>query len=183
MTFIHGYLLAGLALAGVPILVHLIMRQKPKQLPFPAFRFLRQRHLINRRKMPLQHLLLLLLRAGLIAALCLALARPRVYSERVSVGTERPVAAALVFDTSPRMEYAVGGQTRLDDAKRQARELIEEMADGSRVAVLDSGEEGGADFLPNRDLAKARLDALRVRPAGPPVNRAIDSALRLLQQA
>ena len=54
MTFLHGYLLAGLALAGVPILVHLIMRQKPRQLPFPAFRFLRQRHLINRRKMRLR---------------------------------------------------------------------------------------------------------------------------------
>ena len=60
MTFIHGYLLGGLLLAGVPVLLHLIMRQKPKQLRFPAFRFLRQRHVINRRKIRLQHLLLLL---------------------------------------------------------------------------------------------------------------------------
>src|SRR5204863_7716439 len=76
MTFIHGYLLFGLALAGLPVLIHLIMRQKPKQLPFPAFRFLRQKAFINRRKLQLQHLLLLLLRMLLIAALCLGLARP-----------------------------------------------------------------------------------------------------------
>src|ERR1700730_16263665 len=115
-----GWVLGGLALLGLPVLLHLIMRQKPRQLPFPAFRFLRQRHLINRRKMRLQHLLLLLLRVGLIAALCLGLARPRGSRERVTFGTERPVAAALVFDTSPSMEYAVGGQTRLDEARRQA---------------------------------------------------------------
>src|SRR5437870_13008322 len=108
MTFLHGYLLAGLALAGVPILVHLIMRRKPRPLPFPAFRFLRQRHLINRRKLRLQHLLLLLLRMLLIAALCLALARPRSFSNRSASGSERPVAAVLVFDTSPSMEYTAG---------------------------------------------------------------------------
>ena len=64
MTFIHGYLLAGLVLAGVPILVHLIMRQKPRVLPFPAFRFLRQRALTNRRTLRLRHLLLMLLRVA-----------------------------------------------------------------------------------------------------------------------
>src|SRR5947209_5548028 len=114
MTFIHGYLLAGLALAALPVLIHLIMRQKPKQLAFPAFRFLRQTHVINRRKMRLQHLLLLLLRMLLIAALCLALARPRIVLSAVSIGNERAVAAVLVFDTSASMEYAAAGQTPPD---------------------------------------------------------------------
>jgi hypothetical protein len=30
----------GLLLAGIPVLLHLLMRQKPRRLPFPAFRFL-----------------------------------------------------------------------------------------------------------------------------------------------
>ncbi len=111
MTFIHGYLLAGLLLVGVPVLLHLIMRQKPRHVSFPAFRFLRQRHLINRRKLRLQHLLLLLLRMGIIAALCLALARPRVAAERVAAlfSNERPVAAVFIFDTSASMEYSAAG--------------------------------------------------------------------------
>src|SRR5919198_116674 len=103
MSFIHGYILGGLVLAGVPILLHLIMRQKPKRLPFPAFRFLKQRHRINQRRLRLQHLLLLLLRVLVIASLCLALARPRVFSHRLSLGAGRPVSAVLVFDTSPSM--------------------------------------------------------------------------------
>ena len=44
MTFIHGYLLGGLVLVGLPVLIHLIMRQRPRPLSFPAFRFLRQQH-------------------------------------------------------------------------------------------------------------------------------------------
>ena len=100
MTFIHGYLLGGLLLAGVPVLLHLILRQKPRRLPFPAFRFLKARQKINQRRLQLQHLLLLLLRVAAISALCLALARPRLFSSRFVAGGDRPVVAALLFDTS-----------------------------------------------------------------------------------
>src|ERR1700687_454669 len=124
MTFIHPYLLLGLVLAGLPVLIHLIMRQKPKQLVFPAFRFLRQKAFINRRKLRLQHLLLMLLRMLLIALLCLGLARPRVVTQQISLGNERPVAAVLIFDTSMSMEYAVASVSRLDEAKQRARELL-----------------------------------------------------------
>ena len=57
-------LLTGAALVGLPVLLHLIMRQEPKRLPFPAFRFLKQQRQINQRKIRLRHLLLLLLADG-----------------------------------------------------------------------------------------------------------------------
>ncbi len=186
MTFIHGYLLGGLLLVGVPVLLHLIMRQKPRHLQFPAFRFLRQRHLINRRKLRLQHLLLLLLRMGVIAALCLALARPRVAAERVAAlfNSERPVAAVLIFDTSPSMEYSAAGQTRLEEAKQRARELLDEMDAGSQIALLDSGDDagtGGAEWM-SPALAQTRIDGLHIRPANGVLNRQIDRAVRLLEK-
>src|SRR5215472_7286745 len=131
MTFIFPLLLGGLVLVGVPILLHLIMRQKPKHLLFPAFRFLLQRHRTNLRKLRLRHLLLLALRVLLLAAVCLALARPKAFSDRFNLSTERPVAAVLLFDTSPSMEYAIedksGRRTRLEEAKRRARELLGEL--------------------------------------------------------
>src|SRR3954454_7966445 len=182
MSFVHGYLLTGLLLAGLPVLVHLVMRQKPRQLPFPAFRFLRQRHLVNRRRLRLQHLLLMALRMLLIAGLCLALARPRVFSGRASVGAERPVAAVLVFDTSPSMEYTVAGRTRLEEDRQRARELLDEMAEGSLLAVLDTADDVGAEWAPSRELVAGRVEALRVRPANAPLGRALDAACRLLEQ-
>jgi hypothetical protein len=185
MTFIHGYLLAGLVLVGVPILLHLIMRQKPKQLAFPAFRFLRQKARINQRKIRLQHWLLLALRVLLIAALCLALARPRLAANRVPFGGEQAVAAVLVFDTSASMEYTVD-RTRLDEAKRRAGEILDDLAPNSLVAVFDTGDEAGSDepgdeWLSGSQL-RARVEGLRVRPANAPVNRQIERAYRLLQK-
>src|SRR5437879_10228456 len=100
MTFIYPVLLSGLVLLGVPILLHLIMRQKPKHLLFPALRFLVQKHRTNQRKLQLRHLLLLAMRMLLIAAACLALAPPEIFSERLNLSVERPIAALLLHDAS-----------------------------------------------------------------------------------
>lgn len=186
MSFIHGYLLAGLLLVGLPVLLHLIMRQKPRPLQFPAFRFLRQRHVINRRKIRLQHLLLLLLRMAVIAGLCLALARPRVAADRVAslFNNERPVAAVLIFDTSASMEYSAAGRTLLEEARQRAGELLDEMDPNSQIVLLDSGDDAGAagsEWL-SPALAQTRLDGLRIRPANAAVNRHLDQAVRLLEK-
>src|SRR5262245_49534053 len=138
MFLLHPLLLGGLALMGLPILLHLIMRQKPKHLMFPAFRFLQQRAKTNQRKIKLRHLLLLLLRMLLIALICLALARPRFFSERFHIANQN-AAVVLVIDTSPSMEYAVAGKSRLEETKQRALEVLDEMGDGSRVAIIDTG--------------------------------------------
>jgi hypothetical protein len=105
MTLVFPIVLGGLVLAGIPVLLHLIMRQKPKTLAFPAFRFLLERRRTNARKLQLRHLVLLALRMLLIVLICLALGRPRLFHQGLRLSSERPVAAVLVFDTSPSMEY------------------------------------------------------------------------------
>jgi hypothetical protein len=179
MTFIFPILLGGLVLMGIPILLHLIMRQKPKHLLFPAFRFLLQRHRTNQRKIRFRHLLLLALRLFIIIAICLALARPKFFSERLNLGGDQPVAAVLVFDTSYSMEYKSGEDTRLDAARRRALELIEDLPEGSRIAVLDTGEPDG-EWLPSLSLARDRITDLRLRPANSPVTSRLAEAYRLL---
>jgi hypothetical protein len=179
MSFIFPLLLGGLVLAGIPVLVHLIMRQKPKHLLFPAFRFLLQRHRTNQRKLRLRHILLLSLRMLLIAAICLALARPKVFSERLNLSADRPVAAVLLFDTSASMEYTIKGETRLDVAKRRAQELLNELPEGSRVAVIDTAEPGG-EWLPTLSLARDRVADRALRPANGPITSRIAEAYQLL---
>ncbi len=179
MSFVFPLFLGGAVFLAVPVLVHLIMRQKPKHLFFPAFRFLLQRHRTNQRKLRLRHLLLLALRMLLIAAICLALARPKVFSERINLGGDRPVAVVLVFDTSLSMEYASAGRSRLDEAKRRAAELLAEIPDGSRVAVLDTAEPIG-EWLPTLSLARERIAELKLRPNNSPVTSRLGEAYRLL---
>jgi hypothetical protein len=179
MTFVYPLLLSGLALIGIPILVHLIMRQKPKQLPFPAMRFLLQKHRTNQRKLQLRHLLLLALRIGLVGAICLALARPKVFSDRLNLSSDRPAAVAMVFDTSPSMGYESGNRSRLDEAKRRAYEVLDMLPEGSRVAVLDTAEPGG-EWLASPSLARERIAKLELRPANNPVTTQLTPAYDLL---
>ena len=125
MSFIHPLLLSGLLLAGLPVLLHLILRQQPKRVPFPAFRFLVPKATSNRRKLRLRNWLLLLLRILMLALMCLALARPKIFSDRLNLAGDRPMVAVLVIDTSASMGYVVNGKSRLDEAKARAIELIE----------------------------------------------------------
>src|SRR5438132_12592411 len=156
MTFIFPLMLGGAILAGIPVLLHLIMRQKPKRLLFPAFRFLLQRHRTNQRKLRLRHILLLALRMLLIAAIVFALARPKIFSERLNLTADQPVAAILLFDTSASMQYTVKNETRLDVAKRRAQEMLDELPERRRLAVLDTAEPGG-EWLPTLSLAPDRV--------------------------
>src|SRR5437870_5255778 len=179
MTFLFPVMLGGAILAGIPILLHLIMRRKPKHLMFPAFRFLLQRHRTNQRKLKLRQLLLLALRLFLVIGICLALARPKVFSDRLNIGGERPVAAVLAFDTSYSMAYMSGGSNRLDAAKKRAEELLNELPEGSRIAILDTAEPGG-EWLPSLALARERIAGLKLKPANNPITSRLAEAYRLL---
>src|SRR4051812_25808112 len=138
----YAILITGAALVGLPIILHLIMKQEPKRLLFPAVRFLQQKQRTNQRKMRLRHFLLLLLRCLLIAIFCATLIQPKVPSAGlVNLQGDAPVAAVLVIDTSPSMGYKADGKTRLQEAQRRALELLDGLPSGSRVAVADPRSE------------------------------------------
>jgi hypothetical protein len=78
MILLNPALLAGLALVAVPVILHLMMRAKPKRLVFPALRLIQMRRKQSTQRLRLRHLLLLLLRMGVIAAFVILIARPSV---------------------------------------------------------------------------------------------------------
>src|SRR3954447_20530159 len=117
MGFVTPALLAGAALIALPIVLHLIMRREVQRLTFPALRFVEQRRSVNQHRLRLRHLLLLALRCAIIACLAFALARPTLHGSGAERREGAPVAAALVFDNSLRMQYEQDDQTRLKKAK------------------------------------------------------------------
>src|SRR5687768_12057175 len=78
MAFVNLSLLLGGLLATIPVVLHLVLRQQPKHVTFPALRFLKQRHESNRRQLQLRQWILLFLRCAVLALLAAALARPSV---------------------------------------------------------------------------------------------------------
>lgn len=174
-------ILAG-SLAGLPILLHLLMKQEPKRLIFPALRFLQVRQKQNQRKLRIRHWLLLALRCALIALFGIALFQPIAKSKGIlALGGEQPIAACLIIDRSPSMGYRTGTATRMSEAIRRAMELLDDLPTGSRVAVIDPADPAPGWELTVAD-ARTRLETYR-EPIGVavPVTVGLASAYQLLK--
>lgn len=65
-------------LGVIPVILHLLLRAKPKKLMFPALRLIMNRRRQNVQRMRLKHFWLMLLRVAVIVILVLAVARPRI---------------------------------------------------------------------------------------------------------
>lgn len=176
----HTILIAGAALVGLPILLHLIMKQEPKRLTFPAFRFLKQKLKTNQRKLRLRHFILLALRMLLIALFCLTLYQPTFKSDQLNIRGEQPVAVVIIIDTTPSTGY-IGGdnKSRLDEQRRRALELLEELPDKSPVAIVDTSDLNG-HWLLDIGAARRRIEELKETKGGQPVSSGIAVAYQLL---
>jgi hypothetical protein len=171
-SLIHAGLAAGAALAALPIILHLFMRQTPKHIIFPALMLIRQRQRQSRKRLRIKNWLLLLARMAVLALMALALARPQLYSQ-VPLGDESvPTALGLVFDTSLSMEYKEKDKTRLDEAKERAREIVSNLPDSSLVFVVDSAEPGSPVGL-SPAAALKRIEGLTIRRVNRPLNAAM----------
>src|SRR5690348_10280126 len=119
ITFVTAGLTAGAALAAIPVIIHLIMRQTPKHVIFPALRLIKERQKQSKKRLRIRNWLLLVARMVLIALMALALARPRLYSQTSLGDREVETALGLVFDTSYSMQYKEKDKTRLEEAKER----------------------------------------------------------------
>ena len=182
LSFLSPLLLGGAALVAAPIILHMVMRRTPVPHTFPALRFLKERAIANRRRLRLSHLLLLVVRMAAILLLALSLARPVLRGAGWLPDAEGPVAAALVFDTAPRMTLRAGNRTRLEQAVALARGLLDKLPAASRIAVLDTSATPAA-FDPTRAATEVRLDRLDAATPVRSLPAAIAEARRLLETA
>lgn len=285
MTALHfGLIALGLGLAFGPVLLHLLMQEKPKRVVFPALRFVIQKQQSARRSIRLRHWMLLALRAAVVALVALALARPAAatalfgsylllgvtivsglcflfltfywrnktnsggassggagFNRSTSSGAsssggnpgganavgsaawrqsanvwplillsaivlghvvaggwlvwsllgnetttvlsgKQPVAAAILVDTSPRMQYRFNNQTRLERAQELAHSIIKQLPAGSLVSVIDSGPEPPGLSL---DLAAAdqQIDSLQTTYQSQALPQRARAAVELLQDS
>ena len=171
MSLLHAGLAAGAALAALPVILHLFMRQTPKHIIFPALRLVRERQRRSKKRMRIKNWLLLLARMAVLALMALALARPTLYSQ-VPLGDHSvPTAMGLVFDTSLSMKYKDKDKTRLEEAKERAREIVSKLPDSSQVFVVDSSLPGSTGLSPAAALK--RIDELTVHTVSRPLNVAM----------
>ncbi len=174
MSLMHAGLAAGAALAALPVILHLFMKQTPKHVMFPAMQLIRERQRRSKKRMRIKNWLLLLARMAVLALMALALARPTIYSQ-VPLGDQSvPTALGLVFDTSLSMKYKDKDKTRLDEAKERARDIVSKLPESSLVFVVDSSEPGVTGLSPAAALK--RIDNLTTHAVGRQLNVAMGEA-------
>jgi len=130
-----AFLLGALAL-GIPVLLHLIHRQRYPNVRFSTLDFFERTVKHNTLQTRLIDVLLLILRLVALALLVLACARP--YLETESGGA--PAAVVIVLDNSGSMSCSLpgegSGKTALEAAKQSALRVVEGLQAGDRVAIL-----------------------------------------------
>lgn len=133
LAFLNLTFLFGALGAAVPLVLHLVRRQRAGIHVFSMVRFLisSQRAIVRQQRF--RRILLLLLRMAACALLAVIFARPflRDQDETVFAGTQ-PEAVAILIDTS----YSMGYGNRIALAKRRAAEILNDLQTGDQAALL-----------------------------------------------
>src|SRR5215510_6210883 len=137
MSFLNPFLLFGSIALAIPVLIHLVRREKSEIIPFSSLMFLLKVPKRSIRQQKIKNLLLMALRLLILALLVGAFARP--YMTQPS----KPVANAnsnrgvvLMLDTSYSMRYA----NNFDKMKAEAQRRIDALGGGDRMAIVSFNE-------------------------------------------
>jgi hypothetical protein len=188
LTFSFAAALWALPLAGVPILLHLLFKQKSPVVQFSTLRFIKmsvQRTAARRR---VQKWLLLACRALLVALLIWAIAQPK--TQLISsflgggAGGGRSVAAAIVVDTSYSMQLQDGQVTLLSKADAMVQDLLRDQLAGAKVAMFTSkpSTDGHAEKATDASAILAEWSPLKPQPSPRPLVDRVASAVNYLDR-
>ncbi len=137
-VFLMGSLLFGGLLASIPLIVHLLHRQKVIPLEWGAMQFLMETPLTVRRRQRIDHWLLMLVRMAILLLLVAMLARPLV--PRKGVATAPPVDVGIVIDHSlsmgRRAKGAPGAGTLYEAGVNAAEAVAKILPPSASVSVV-----------------------------------------------
>ena len=161
MGLLAPLFLAGLLAIAIPIVVHLVHRERKEPLAFPSLMFLRRVPFRSARRQRIRYWMLFLMRVAALLLIAAAFARPWVRRD-VTPGsaTRNGRDIVVLVDRS----YSMSAQSVWPRAQRALREAVEAARNEDRVAVIGFGEQ--AELLARLDdpRARARVAAQNVKP-------------------
>ncbi len=138
MSFVNPLFILGALAAGIPILLHLIKRERALRIEFPTLMFLRRVSRKTIRYQKVRHLLLLLLRVLTLLFLVLAFLRPyRDIPQAAAASGRRTTAHIILLDNSLSMGYG----DRWERARKAAADIAGGMQGGDTVALIEFSDQ------------------------------------------
>jgi len=160
MQFLAPWFLAGLAALAVPVLIHLINRERKTVVEFPSLMFLQRIPYKSVRRQRIRHLLLLVLRCLALALLVMAFTRP-FFAKRATVlagaGAKERV---ILVDRSWSMAYG----DHWTKAVAAARAAMGDISGTDRATLVFFATEATAATEPTADHARVERALAAAKP-------------------
>lgn len=164
MKFANPLFLYALLALAIPILVHLFNFRKFKRVYFTNVRFLKEVRQDTKARNKLKHLLILACRLLAVLFLVLAFAQPYIPRENGAVRTGDK-AVSIYIDNSFSMDAVGKNGTLLDEAKKDAKEIVAAYKPGDRFQLVTNDFEGRHQRLVNREEFLELVEEVQSSPA------------------
>ena len=153
------FLLAAAGLA-VPIIIHMIQRERKEVVEFPSLMFVRKIPFHSFRRQRIRNWFLLLLRCAALLLLILAFTRPFFSAAALAAVTDGAREVVILLDRS----YSMGLGDRWSDAQDAAIDTINGLAPDDRATVIlfDNGAEAGSRSTTDRASLTGLVSAAEV---------------------
>jgi hypothetical protein len=178
MNFLAPAFFAGLAAIAVPVIIHLIHRERRVVVEFPSLMFLRRIPYRSVRRQKIRHLLLLLLRCVALALLVAAFARPFFERRRAGLSTTGAREVVVLLDRSSSMGYA----DRWSKAKDAARKVVNGLSSGDRATLVLFANDASVASEPmaTPDRIVAAINAAKLSAEGTRYGGALKLASQII---
>jgi len=182
VSFLAPAFFAALAALSIPVVIHLIQRERKTVVPFPSLMFLRRVPYQSVRRRRIRNWLLLLVRATSVALIVAAFTRPFFHQGALASaagGGAREVV--ILLDDSASMGYGDHWDRARAAARRAADGLSGE--DRATLVLFSNNAEENVRATPDRVRLKAAIDAARVSSGATRFGPALKLAQSILSRS
>ena len=155
MTFLNAILLGGILAGAIPVIIHIINRNRFRQIRWGAMHLLEQILRVRRRRLRIEQILLLLVRIAIPVLLALCMARPVLTGAKALLGKAK-TSLVIVLDNSYSMNAFGATQSHFDQAKAQINAILNSLPRGSEVSITWMSGRASSQLGPTFDLARLR---------------------------
>ena len=166
MAFLAPLFFLGLAALAVPVIVHLIQRERKEVIEFPSLMFLRRIPYQSVERRRIHNWMLLLLRAAAMILLVAAFTRPFLLTDplKAAAATTGAREVVILLDHSASMGYGDHWKKAQDEALKVVRSLGG--SDRATLVAFGTGTEEVVRATSDRGRLESAIGAAKVSSDG-----------------
>lgn len=145
MTFLNFMLLGGLAAATLPVIIHLLNRQRYQVVKWGAMHLLETVLKVHTRRMKWEQIILLIVRTAIPLFIAICMARPVLTGMNQLAGTAK-TSTVVLLDNSLSMESGETDKSGFITARDTTARIANQLPRGSQIAIVGMAgafEDGG----------------------------------------